>query len=110
MASVRPNRPRRLAVQTIEKREVRIETRFVEGAINRGECEGVFATVEVAKLDARRTRIARRIGHDDVLDFWPPKAFEPDRDAAAGDDGLRDRGDQHCAIESRDDRRKRNFD
>src|ERR1700757_3212606 len=109
MVSVRPNRPRRLAVQTIEEGQIGIETRLVERSIHRGDRERVFTIVEVAKFDSSGAHIARRVGHHDVLDLWPPDPFESDRIAAARHDGLRDRGDQRHSVKSLNDRRKRNL-
>src|ERR1700757_4609369 len=110
MAPVRPDRPRRLAVQTIEEGQVSIETRLVERPIYRGERERVLAIVEVTKLDSLGTRITRRVRHYYVLDLRPPEAFESNRVAAARNDGLGERGDQCRPIESLYDRRKGNLD
>ena len=110
MAPVRSERPRGLAVETIEEGQVRVETRLVERSIFLRERKGVFAIVEIAKLDALRARIANRVCQDDVLDLRPPDTFDADRLAAARDDGLRDGADQRDAVEAFDDRRKRDLD
>src|ERR1700730_1888509 len=109
MAPIWPERPRSLAVETVDEGQVRIETRLVKCSIFPGERKGVFPIVEIAKLDALRVRIASRVFHEDVLDLRPPETFESDRLAAARDEVLRDGSDQRDAIESFGDWGKRDL-
>ena len=110
MAPVWSERPRSLAVETIEECQVRVETRLVEWPIFLGEGKGVLSVVKIAKLDALRARIASRVCQDEILDLRPPETFDSDRLAAARDDVFRDGGDQCHAIESFDDWSKRDLD
>src|SRR5271157_387570 len=110
MVPVWAERPRSIAVETIQHCKVSVETRLVEWPIFIGEGERVLFIVEIAKLDALCARIVSRVLQDEVLDLRPPETFDSDRLAAAGDDVLRDGPNQCIVIEAFDDRSKRDLD
>src|SRR5574341_1746458 len=110
MASAWSWRPRGLGVEPIEECQVRVETRLVDRPVFIGDGEGVLSVIEIAKLDALRARIASRACQDEVLDLRSPEAFDSDWLGAAPDQVLCDGGDQCVAVESFNDRGRRDGD
>src|ERR1700757_3590217 len=99
---VRTKRPSNLTIEAIEKRQIRIETRFVKRSIRLGESEGVLSIVEIAKFHAFCMRIARRRRQNEVFDPRSPEPLNPNRPAATGNKILRQRADECLSPEALD--------
>src|SRR6201981_2981145 len=110
MATVGFERPRDLAVKTIEERGIGVDAGFEERSVLSGKCKGVLLVVEIPKLESSGSRITHWIRHHEVLDLRPTDTFDSNRLAAACDKILGDDADQGVAIETVNDRSKRELD